>query len=521
MAAVSLAFVASAVDAGSPATISLPSTVDLVQGRCYYLLVESTTATSSIDSVASTDETWTQIAAGAVTSNTVWKIYVCEATGNRTNTTITATLTNSNGAGMVLVEAANQATGQNGKRSIRQYNSQDGATGTGIQLALPGALGTSDSRSLLMALYKANETATAAGDSTHLGGSNHGSPNTALVACSDDDDTLDASWTSSVGRMGRVFEIEAASDVESEYLGSLGSDTDATIVIGMGVPAESSILGVVWWYGTQTLDSITDDEEGLTWVVDNVWATGTGDHKMAFIRAKAPAGLTNGATVTLNFSASPTFGPAWGLAAWSNQLDDDVTGTGVNDFAEEGTITVDTVAAKTIVIAHSLANVTDPDFLEQPGSLLAVPTFGGSDRNAFLWKRGYAGAVERLRYDWEEAGANFVATIAQSYEISAYSGGTPQELAAAGDTLTGGDARLSAAKRLVALGDTLTGGAVSLLVGKKLAALGDTQTGGSASLSTPKKLSASGDTLTGGSARLQVGLPSPAQRFRRLFGVGR
>lgn len=108
-----------------------------------------------------------------------------------------------------------------------------------------------------------------------------------------------------------------------------------------------------------------------------------------------------------------------------------------------------------------------------------------------------------------------------SYEIKAAAGGTPQELAAAGTTASGGNASLSTPKQLSAAGTTLSGGGAAMGGGVLLVALAITLTAAAAALAVPKLLSAAGTTRSGGNARLDIGLVVSAVRWARLkLGIG-
>lgn len=84
--------------------------------------------------------------------------------------------------------------------------------------------------------------------------------------------------------------------------GSYVSPAAATIAVATSAPvvAGDTVVAVVAWYGSGTLDSLSGG--GLTWTV-HVTSGGTA-HRIAIASAHAPAGLASGTTITATLSAS-------------------------------------------------------------------------------------------------------------------------------------------------------------------------------------------------------------------------
>lgn len=295
----------------------------------------------------------------------------------------------------------------------------------------------------------------------------------------------------------------------------IGTATNtSTVTTTAAAPSSSRVVMAVWWYdASSTVTGASDDQEGLTWVVDlQFHGVNDGEQNIAFLSADAPSGLTSGAVITPSFSGDgPDFGPGMAVmyltsitGGSSGYVED--TGSGVENYDEAYTTDGLVVAQAAAILGFSAVSYTPGDHRAIGSTEIAEWNAEGSQYGAITFNLvGGSGGTIPLRGEWS-ATVGFQKNIAIAYKIA--SGGTSHALVGSAAGSSGATGALTQGHALAgqADGGSTTSGDLSRTVG--LVGQADGGSGATGTLSLILSLVGQADGTSGATGDLSrtVGL---------------
>lgn len=252
-------------DDGNPTSIQITATLEA--NRLYVLFVESSALVANLrdPTVDSPNETWER-EGGTLTLNNASRVsaWRCMPTTQRVNEVISIPFNNptsqaQTGAAAILVEGTGIPDGNNGDDAIVSGSFSNSTTSPGNTTSIShtfGALDEPGNRILAAVLCHANEqqdNPPDSGDSVQIAAGWHANPLRSLAVYLDDDNVVDASWTSTVAGIVWGFEViediaapqklrPAADSVDGTWTNQAGNNTDMFDSINEESPSASDYI---------------------------------------------------------------------------------------------------------------------------------------------------------------------------------------------------------------------------------------------------------------------------------------